>query len=187
MMLLRNALLTAFILLPVSAMAASLCAPLTGASSVYYTNDTQASQNCNVIITINATGPATFTVVNSSPYDGNDDNYVGIINNSAAVVNSVTITGTTDLFGFDGDGIDGYGITGNSIDIAAFGTSAYGGPNAYFTNRNANNSTGTVNFIGGLAANGGRVTSRWKKRPPQPRSGLSSPTQEPPNPAAWCF
>ena len=140
---------------PVAAFAAPLCPVLTGASSAYYGTDTAASQNCNTIITISSTGAVSVSVANANPYDGNDDNYVGVINNYTSSVAQLSLSGSTDLFGFDGDGIDAYGITGNAIDIAAFGTSAYGGADAYFTGINGLATMGTVNFIGGLAANGG--------------------------------
>jgi hypothetical protein len=118
--------------------------------------NTPASQNCNTIITIDAMGKLNFSYPNLNPYDGNDDNYVGVINNFGQSVSSITLDGGgTPIFDFDGDGIDAYGLMGNAIDTTAFGSSAYGGPNAFFTGINGAQSIGVVNFIKGLGANGG--------------------------------
>jgi hypothetical protein len=103
---------------------------------------------CNEVITADSSGTLSIAVVNSNPYDGADDNYIGFQNNSSASVSSITLNGNgTDIFGFDGDGIDTYGISGNAQD-----TSGYGGPNAYFTNIVGD--TGTVNFITAIAPGG---------------------------------
>ena len=169
----------AFLLLPASLLAAPVCTPLTGASSAYYAADTPASQNCNVIITINAAGTASFAVVNANPYDGSDDNYVGVINNYTSPLGSLTISGSTDLFGFDGDGIDGYGITGNPTDITQYGVEAYGGPDVYFTGINSSNSLGTVNFITALAANGGTGFFSLEEAPSATTIGPITPTPAP--------
>ena len=134
--------------------AATVCPALTGASSAYYAGIPAAGSNCNVVITINADLTQTVAIVNSNPYDGNDDNYVGVINNSAGSVSSIDLSANTDIFAFDGDGIDGYGISGNTIDTTQYGGGAYGGTDAYFTGINSSNSSGTINFIGGIDGGG---------------------------------
>ena len=141
--------------LPAAALAAPLCPALSNASSAYYATDTVASGNCNTIITINPNGTLSVAYPNTNPYDGSEDNYVGVVNNTASSVGSIDLSSNTDIFGFDGDGIDAYGIAGNSADLTAYGSSAYGGPNAFFTNINNTATSGTVNFIAALAANGG--------------------------------
>ena len=114
-----------------------------------------AVAGCNSVLTLLPGG--SFTVVAGGapvPYDGNDDNLIGVINNSGATVNSITLSGHGNgggLFAFDGDGIDGYVSGSNGTD-----TSGYGGPLSFFTNITSTGGfsadTGTVNFIGGLAA-----------------------------------
>ncbi len=52
------------------------------------------------------------------------------------------MTSTNNIFGFDGDGIDTYGAPSNPMD-----NTGYGGPKAYFTNINAGQTSGRVNFI----------------------------------------
>jgi|GEM_PF-1948981 len=113
----------------------------------------------SLLITIGSGGGATvsntFTCGSTSgcPYDDSEDTYIGVVNNSSSVVSSLNLTAAvgTHIFGFDGDGIDTYGAGSNTQD-----TSGYGGADAFFTNINAGQNTGTVNFIGGIAANGGQ-------------------------------
>lgn len=112
-----------------------------------------AASGCNEVITINADG--TFSVAgfpaNGTNYDGSDDALVGIVNNTANSVSSITLNGNgVDIFGFDGDGIDTFGAPGNTMD-----QTGYGGPDTYFTNISRDLTMGSVNFVTALAANGG--------------------------------
>ena len=136
------ALLAVGSLLPYTAFAGpvSPCPALTGASSTYVT----AGAGCNTLITLNSDGTVSVTEPNLNPYDGSDDNYVGVINNSGHSVSSLSLSGS-NIFGFEGDGIDVFGIAGNVSD-----TSGYGGPNAFFTVTDAND--GTVNFLAAIGA-----------------------------------
>lgn len=106
------------------------------------------------IITLNPDGTATVAATAESPnYDGVEDAYVGVINNSGHTVNSVNLSAPSanDIFGFDSDGIDTYGAPTNAMD-----TTGYGGPDGYFTGITSAGGTdsGTVNFIGGIADGG---------------------------------
>ena len=77
------------------------------------------------------------------PYDGIEDTYIGVWNNSGKSVANVFLSATsTQIFGFDGDGIGSNDSTG------------YGGPGVSFSNINAAQTSGTVNFAGGLAPDG---------------------------------
>jgi hypothetical protein len=86
------------------------------------------------------------------PYDGSDDVYFGVINNSSTAISKFNISSTSSppIGEFDGDGIVSYGIMGNATD-----TTGYGGPNAFFTNIAPDLMSLTVNFITPIAANGG--------------------------------
>jgi PEP-CTERM motif len=89
------------------------------------------------------------------PYDGSDDVYFGVINNSSAPISKFNISSTSSppIAEFDGDGINTslyLNIPNNAMD-----TSGYGGPNAFFTNIATNLESLTVNFITPIAANGG--------------------------------
>jgi uncharacterized repeat protein (TIGR01451 family) len=84
------------------------------------------------------------------PYDGSEDALIGVVNNSSATVTHLTLNGTTQPFGFDGDGIcayEGVDCSGNTQD-----STGYGGPISYFTNIDTETfNSGDVNFSGGLA------------------------------------
>jgi hypothetical protein len=119
---------------------------------------------------INPSGPVSIlTDGTQGPYDGVEDTLIGVLNNSSAVIPSIPLSGTGDVFGFDGDGVcdpnntnvsfspgppgafagPGSGpCTGNTLDTSDGG---YGGPISYFTGINGANTSGTVNFEGGLA------------------------------------
>jgi PEP-CTERM motif len=123
-----------------------------------------ATAGCDLIITVTDGG---FTVANgpssgiaSGTYDNSDDTLIGIINNSSSPLSSINISSTTDIYGFDGDGIDTFGAPGNSTDNSAanttLGIGGYGGPDTFFTNINQSTfASGTVNFITPLGINGG--------------------------------
>jgi PEP-CTERM motif len=142
------AVLAVGLLLPTAAFAQ--CATLSGADPTYV----GAGAGCNALITISSTGVVTVTNPNTHPYDGTEDQYVGVINNSSSAISSLTLTGPAGLFGFDGDGIDAFGIAGNASDTAN-GNTGYGGTNAFFTAINGTQSSGTVDFVTSIAAHGG--------------------------------
>jgi PEP-CTERM motif len=113
-----------------------------------------ATAGCDIIITVTnggttiAAGPS--AGIAGGTYDGSDDTLVGILNNSSTALSSINLSSTTDIFGFDGDGIDTFGVTGNGSD-----SSGYGGPDSFFTGINGAATSGTVDFVTALAANGG--------------------------------
>jgi hypothetical protein len=110
----------------------------------------------SLIITANSDGSFTTTAGPSSgPYDGIEDTYFGVVNNTAAPLTSLFLTAAagTNEFGFDGDGIVTFNAalapTGTNLD----GT-GYGGPDASFIVLNGDNGTVVFNN-GGISANGG--------------------------------
>lgn len=115
-----------------------------------------ATAGCDIIITVTDSG----TTIAAGPsagiaggtYDGADDTLIGIINNSSSALSSIDLSSTTDIFGFEGDGLTAFGAPGNGSD-----SSGYGGPNSFFTNINASSHSGTVDFVTALAANGGNT------------------------------
>ena len=104
---------------------------------------------CRIIITVTNSG-ATINLTGQGPYDGVEDTLIGVVNKSRLPVSSLGLKSSLTIFGFDGDGIDTFGIAGNARD-----NTGYGGPNAFFTNISADQTSGTVNFITPIAANGG--------------------------------
>jgi len=96
-----------------------------------------------IIITLANSGVST-TLTGLGPYDGIDDTYIGVINNSSFTLTALNLSSSQCIGCFDGDGIDTYGAPGNFAD-----STGYGGPQTYFTNN-----TGfslTANFLGGVA------------------------------------
>jgi hypothetical protein len=97
---------------------------------------------------------------NPGPYDGSDDTYIGVVNDSSKPISSIFLKSSSglDIGGFEGDGIDvspnptsglpGLGIPNNPKD-----STGYGGPDAFFTNNMGISLT--VNFITPIAASGG--------------------------------
>ncbi len=139
-----------------------------------------AATDCNILLTVNPDGSLTASA-GASPgtYDGSDDVLVGIVNNSSSVVNSVTLSSPgIDIFGFDSDGINTYGAPGNSTD-----NTGYGGPLSYFSNISSNSSSGVVNFLGGLAANGG--TTYFSLEEAITFSQITGTTGATPEPGTW--
>jgi PEP-CTERM motif len=115
-----------------------------------------ATAGCDIVITVTNSG----TTITAGPsfgiaggtYDGSDDTLIGIVNNSSIPFSSISLSSSTDIFGFEGDGIDTFGVTGNSSD-----DTGYGGPESFFTGINSAAMSGTVNFVTALAANGGNT------------------------------
>ncbi len=101
---------------------------------------------CNSIITVTNGGIAIATV-DLTPYDGSDDQLVGVVNNSSSAVTAIPLSGS-GIFGFEGDG-----ICSGSFIAASYCTSAdstgYGPNGVTFTVTDFNN--GVVNFSPGIA------------------------------------
>ena len=132
-----------------------------------------SATGCGVLITVtsvNGSGNATaFNLTalgNGNPYDGVEDTLVGIQNSSRGVLDAISLTGTSGLFGLDGDGP----CTFNSADC--FGPTGYEGPNNTFTITDSDH--GTVAFTKGLAPGNGSWFAL--EGTPQQISGTPEPT-----------
>jgi hypothetical protein len=108
-------------------------------------NDT----GCGFVITVTDTGK-TIAATGQGPYDGSDDTLIGVINNSFLPVTILDLSSANAIFSFDGDGIDTFIAVSNARD-----NTGYGGPNAYFTNISADQTSGRVNFVTPIAPGGG--------------------------------
>jgi PEP-CTERM motif-containing protein len=138
---------------------ATLAMTIGGAAYAAFPNIGDDTAGPSLIITFTDSGVTTAANPaygsGAHPYDGSDDVYFGVINNSSAPISNFNISSTSfpPIGEFDGDGIN----TGLYLNIPnnAMDTSGYGGPNAFFTNIAANLESLTVNFIAPIAANGG--------------------------------
>jgi fimbrial isopeptide formation D2 family protein len=110
---------------------------------------------CGFLIILPKSGPAQIVADNTQgPYDGNDDTLVGIVNQTGFAIPSVALSSSTDIFGFDGDGLCTFTFTGNTG--CPFGSTGYEGPGTSFSGYSSSNGfkTGNVNFSGAGLASG---------------------------------
>jgi hypothetical protein len=132
------AVLMVGILAPTSVIAGTICPSFVGDPIVDPTG-------CNTIISI-VGGLQIYTYPDPThPYDGVDDNLVGVVNDEDASVAGIQVKGT-GIYAFDGDGIDTFGIPGNALD-AAHGNTGYGGSDAYFLTVVPTKDDGFVGFL----------------------------------------
>jgi hypothetical protein len=111
---------------------------------------------CGLLLTINPDGTVTVLDSGQGPYDGIDDTLIGVQNNSTAPIPKLSLTGTTQPFGFDGDGICAPGQFNPAPPNCPFGATGYEGPNTSFSNINTTNyNSGDVNFLNGGIKPGG--------------------------------
>ena len=92
------------------------------------------------------------------PYDGTDDTYFGVINNSSTTLHSLNLSAAAGVpaFAFDGDGIN----TSSFLNITGLDPIGYGGPNATFSNISPDFRSGTVTFgPNGIAPGGSDIFS----------------------------
>jgi len=99
--------------------------------------------SANVVITFGANGSVTTVNNGYGPYDGVEDTYIGVVNNSGHTLNGINFSSPQCIGCFDGDGLAAYGAP------TPYDPNGYGGPLTYFTNNTG--FTLTANFTGGLA------------------------------------
>jgi hypothetical protein len=115
---------------------------------------------CNEEIFFNSDGSIQTIVPNPLlPYDGSDDNLIGIINNSGHSITSLSFTCSGNgggCFDFDGDGLQTFG-SGLGSDTTGYGGKDSQGHTNSFSNIHTVavfDDSGTVNFGGGGIATG---------------------------------
>jgi hypothetical protein len=67
-----------------------------------------ADQSCGVLIYVTGSGATVLSDPSQGPYDGGDDTLVGVVNASSKTISGLSLSSSTDIFGFDGDGICTY-------------------------------------------------------------------------------
>jgi uncharacterized repeat protein (TIGR01451 family) len=118
--------------------------------------------SCELLIWIDPTGHIQIlSDATQPPFDGadGDDVLVGIQNDSATTVNSVTVGGFDDdgegLFDFDDDGACSTESPPVPVDCPAAGATGYEGATTTFSAISDDASTGTIDITGGLAPGAG--------------------------------
>jgi hypothetical protein len=120
----------------------SFAAPLYTQCASLPGTDNSASGGCNALIT-NTDSGITIAIDPNAAGFGGEDSYVGVVNNASTPLFSLTLTSTTDIFAFDQDG---------TLPIrTGVANSDYAPASVTFSGISADFTSGTVNFIGGLA------------------------------------
>lgn len=117
--------------------------------------------DCNLLITINPNGTVSTSQPFATPYDGVEDQFVGVFNNSSLTLTGIRLSGV-GIFDFDGDGAYSGGSNCSSSGSppnpcgTGGGTTGYerGGINFFsdiVLNNGSTPDTGIINFIGNLS------------------------------------
>jgi hypothetical protein len=132
--------------------------------------------SCATLIVINQQGGLeSYVDPSQEKLDGGSEELVGVQNESAATVTSMSLKGN-DIFGFDADGLcSGVNQSGNAGFRAPpggcpFGSTGYEGPNTSFSAYTApdpglNANEGTVNFLNGTVESGHSAYFSLEDRP----------------------
>ncbi len=135
-----------------------------GVSPIYLANqDGRADEGCTILITLNADGSIATTFPNPAPAyeNGNDDNLIGVVNNTSKTITAIQLTSATiPIFGLEDDGVCGsppgwtFSALGPNPNCAiATDPHRYGPAGINYTIFNVN--SGIVNFgNGGIPPNG---------------------------------
>lgn len=82
-----------------------------GVNPTYLANqDGRANEGCTILITLNADGSIATTFPNPAPAyeNGNDDNMIGVVNNTSKTITAIQLTSATiPIFGLEDDGACG--------------------------------------------------------------------------------
>jgi len=112
-----------------------------------------SNTSCSILIVITDTGVTVLSDPNMGPYDGSDDTLVGVQNNSSTTRFSLPLTSSTNIFGFEGDGLCAAGYA-PQLTGCPFGPTGYEGPNTSFSNISGGGTSGVVNFKNGIPPGG---------------------------------
>src|SRR5260370_10860287 len=114
----------------------------------------RTANSCGVLIVINANNTVSVYADSSiPPYENSEDTLTGVLNNSSRTIASLPLKSTTDIFGFDGDGICDSSITPHPAGCP-FGSTGYEGPGVAFSNISSDKTSGTVSFNPGIPPGG---------------------------------
>ena len=127
-----------------------------------YETNAATQGNCNLIITFNADSSIVTTIANSAPYDGVEDQLIGVVNNTSSPIMTIALSNPgVRLFGFDADGICAFqpfaangtaGLCNGSTTASTTDPGDYLGTASSFSNISAGLDSGSVNWANGIAA-----------------------------------
>jgi uncharacterized repeat protein (TIGR01451 family) len=102
----------------------------------------------------------TSTIANTAPFDGTEDQLIGVTNNSTGTITSIVVSNPTAspaIFALDNDGIclfQPFISNSQPCNSAAPGAQNYAGSASSYTGINAAQNTGTINFSPGIPPGG---------------------------------
>jgi hypothetical protein len=102
------------------------------------------------IITFGPNGSITTVKTGQGPFDGIEDTYVGVRNQSGTPLAKIHVSSSLDIFAFDDDGLSSPPFGTPGIPGSPFGPTGYEGPGTSFSNINGAENAGDVIFKGGL-------------------------------------
>lgn len=126
------------------------------------------SPSCGVLVDITPGGTDIYIDPSVGPFDGDDDTLYGVQNDSGSALDSIVLASDAAIFAFDGDGIcsGDYGSWTGSAGCP-YGPTGYEGPNTSFSDINAEETGGVVNFSPPVAPGGSAYFSLEAEVTPQ--------------------
>jgi RHS repeat-associated protein len=98
--------------------------------------------SCGLLVDVTGAGISILQDSSQGPFDGIEDTLVGVYNQSGKTLERLSLVSSTDLFGFDYDGLCTYSVPG-----CPFGPTGYEGPRISFGAISPDHSSGVVEFI----------------------------------------
>lgn len=112
-----------------------------------------ADASCAILVVVTDSGIQVATDSSQGPFDQIEDTLIGVQNNSSGTVFSLPLSAATPIFSFDGDGLCLFISCPWPHPTRYEGQTSTGGATS-FSNINANETSGTVNFAGGIPPGG---------------------------------
>jgi len=105
-----------------------------------------ADTSCALLIVVTDKAVNVYSDPSQGPFDGIEDTLIGVQNNSSGTLFSLPLSSPSPIFSFDGDGLCTF------ITCAWPAPTSYEGPGTSFSAISSNQTSGIVNFLGGLAS-----------------------------------
>jgi RHS repeat-associated protein len=128
--------------------------------------------SCGILVNVTDGGSQVLADGTQGTFDGSDDTLIGLLNSSSQPVGNLTLSSSTDIFGFDGDGIcsGDYGPWNGSAGCP-YGPTGYEGPGTSFTDVTPNQTGGVVVFSPAIPPGG---SAYFSLEEPLDQSGVTA-------------